>query len=310
MKIYPLVLRPIYKEYLWGGVKLKEKFNKITELDKIAESWELAVYKEDINIIENGEYAGKSLGSFIEQYPICMGQNNQNKQFPLLIKLIDSEDSLSIQVHPDDEYAMKHEKMNGKLELWYIVDCEEEARLFYGFNKEIKKEEFIAKAKDGTITDVLQSVPVKQGDVFLIDYGVVHAIGKNMTVAEIGTNCNITYRIFDFNRLDASGNPRELHLDKAEDVVKLTKPQTSCFDKNGVISCGTFQAERIQPAGSTTCFAGKDSFHHLLCVRGEGTLIYDDRTIPIKAGSSIFVPSGLGEYGLQGNAEILKTTIV
>ncbi|WP_066646387.1 type I phosphomannose isomerase catalytic subunit [Christensenella timonensis] len=306
--LYPLVLGPVLKDYLWGGTKLKTIYHKDGIFPKIAESWELACHREGVSRIENGPYAGMTLNEYLEKEG-CSVLGNGKEELPLLVKIIDTADSLSIQVHPDDAYAAIHGNgQDGKTELWYIMDCEPGAALYYGFQKEISKEEFKRRAADGTITEVLNKVKVRKGDVFLIKPGTVHAIGKNMTVAEIGTNSNITYRIYDFGRTDAQGNPRPLHIEQAADVLHFREPVVYRLDQP--LDCGTFQMEKIElcEKGQVLC-ADESSFHNLLCVEGTGTLTCQSGVIEIPAGKDVFVPAGLGDYTLSGQATLLKTTV-
>ena len=306
--LYPLVLSPVFKDYLWGGIKLKTIYHKNCAFPKIAESWELACHREGVSRIENGLYAGMPLSEYLKKEG-CGVLGDGKGELPLLIKIIDTADSLSIQVHPDDAYAAIHENgQEGKTELWYIMDCEPGAALFYGFQKEISQEEFKSRAENGTITEVLNQVCVKKGDTFLIEPGMVHAIGKDMTVAEIGTNSNITYRIYDFGRTDAQGKPRPLHIEQAADVLSFRKPVVYRLDRP--LDCGTFQMEKIElcEKGQVLC-ADESSFHNLLCVEGTGTLTCQSGVIEIPAGKDVFVPAGLGDYILSGQATLLKTTV-
>lgn len=306
--LYPLVLSPVFKDYLWGGTKLKTMYHKICDLPKIAESWELACHEEGESRIENGLYAGMSLSEYIKKEGAhILGVSK--KELPLLIKIIDADDSLSIQVHPDDDYAGMHENgQNGKTELWYVMDCAPGAALFYGFQKEISKEEFKERAEDGTVTEVLNKVYVRKGDTFLIKPGMVHAIGKNMTVAEIGTNSNITYRIYDFGRTDAQGRMRPLHIKQAAEVLSFDKPVL--YNLESPLDCGVFRMEKIELYKTKQiCCVDKISFHNLLCVEGHSRLTYSGGTIEMPAGKDIFLPAGMGSYTIDGEATLLKTTV-
>lgn len=307
--LYPLVLSPVFKDYLWGGIKLKTIYHKNCAFPKIAESWELACHREGVSRIENGLYAGMPLSEYLKKEG-CGVLGDGKGELPLLIKIIDTADSLSIQVHPDDAYAALHENgQDGKTELWYIMECELGAALYYGFQKEISKEEFKNRAADGTITEVLNKAEVRKGDVFLIEPGMVHAIGKDMTVAEIGTNSNITYRIYDFGRTDAQGKPRPLHIEQAADVLHFREPVVYRLDRP--LDCGAFQMEKIELRGKepALCAVDESSFHNLLCVEGKGILTCQGEAIEIPAGKNVFLPAGLGEYTLDGKATFLKTTV-
>ncbi|MDL2236876.1 class I mannose-6-phosphate isomerase [Christensenellaceae bacterium OttesenSCG-928-K19] len=308
--LYPLLLQPVYKEYLWGGRKLKTEYGKTDAPDIVAESWELAVHEQGDCSIANGAYAGATLREYLEaEGSAVLGANVKDGQPPVLIKLIDTSDSLSIQVHPDDEYAQSHHNCPGKTEFWYITACEPGAALYCGIDT-ISKEEFDCRAQNGSIMDVLHRVPVQKGDSFLIAPGTVHAIGKGMTVAEIGTNCNITYRIYDFGRTDKDGNERELHLGDAANVFRSganNKSWETDSDFNArTIDCGPFTVTEASLAGKREFAATKDSFHYIACL--EGGYALEDGTL-ITKGQSIFVPAGLGQYVLDGTAELLLVTI-
>ncbi len=308
--LYPMILAPVFKEYLWGGHNLATKYGKETDLETIAESWELACHPQGVSVITNGPLKNKKLDAYLKENGCrVLGTKQCTKELPLLVKLIDAEDNLSIQVHPDAYFAAENEQQPGKKELWYIMDCEPGASIFYGFNKKLTREEFISRAKDGSILDVLNRVSVHPGDVFFIDSGTVHAIGKGMTVAEIGNNCNITYRIFDFFRKDQSGNSRDLHIDKAAMVAKLDTPKQYAFDENGVLDCGDFLVCEIRLRGILDLTADVKTFHNLLCTKGGCVLSCEEQEIQILQGTSIFIPAGMGEYRLRGDALLLKTTV-
>ena len=219
--MYPLLLKAPIKDYIWGGTRLKTEFGFETEKEIAAEGWMLSCHKDGTNTVLNGEFAGKILTEVLDIWgKEALGKNAERfTYFPLLIKLIDAKDKLSVQVHPDDSYALKNEGEYGKTEMWYVVDCDEGASLIYGFNKEISKEEFESRIKDNTLSEVCNYVPVKKGDVFFIGAGTLHAIGEGILIAEVQQNSNTTYRVSDYGRLGADGNPRPLHIEKAVDVT-------------------------------------------------------------------------------------------
>ncbi|MCI6751509.1 MAG: class I mannose-6-phosphate isomerase, partial [Selenomonas bovis] len=219
--LYPMKLIAPLKDYIWGGTRLKDEYGKKTDLDKVSESWELACHKDGKSVIANGEAEGQTLEDWLaKQGKEVLGKHVENfPYFPLLIKLIDAKDNLSVQVHPDNDYAQRVEGEYGKTEMWYIVDCEPGASLLYGFQHEISKEEFECRIKENTLLDVVNRVPVHKGDVFFIDSGTLHAIGKGILICEIQQNSNTTYRIYDYGRVGKDGKPRELHVQKALDVT-------------------------------------------------------------------------------------------
>lgn len=206
--MHPLILIPTIKDYIWGGIKLREEFGKESKLEKLAESWELSCHKDGESVIANGEYKGRTLSEYLAEKPQAKGENCKKfENFPVLIKLIDARDNLSVQVHPDNEYAQRVEGEYGKTEMWYIVDCEDNAELIYGFKEEITKDEFRYAIENNTLLEKTNSVSVKKGDVFFIKSGTLHAIGKGILIAEIQQNSNTTYRVYDYGRIGADGKP-------------------------------------------------------------------------------------------------------
>jgi len=199
----PIKLLPAFQDYLWGGTRLKTEYNKKTDLEKVAESWELSNHKAGESIVASGEEAGLTFGEYIKKYDVIGKRAKEFDFFPILIKFIDAKDSLSVQVHPDDEYSLKNNGEYGKTEMWYVMDCDEGATLYYGFNRTITKEEFRKRIKNNTLLEVLNEVPVKKGDVFFIKSGTVHAIGKGILICEIQQNSNTTYRVYDMTGVTA-----------------------------------------------------------------------------------------------------------
>jgi len=224
--LYPLKFQPILKDKIWGGKKLKNLFNKAAETDKLGESWELSGYENDESVVTNGFLAGNNLAELIEIYmDELVGDKVYNQyglSFPLLFKLIDANENLSIQVHPGDEVAAERHNSYGKTEMWYVVDADPDGKLIIGFTKDCTREEYLDALDNDKVEDLLQHVPVKKGDVFFIPAGLVHAIGKGVVVAEIQQSSDITYRIYDFKRVDEQGNERELHTEQALDVIDFT----------------------------------------------------------------------------------------
>ena len=318
MKLYPMKLTAPCKDYIWGGNRLREEYGKISEADKIAESWELSCHKDGESVIADGEFAGTTLTSFIEKAGReVLGENCRRfEYFPILIKLIDAKDNLSVQVHPNNEYAQRVECEYGKTEMWYIVDCDPGAELLYGFKHDITKEEFERRIKDNTLLEVTNSVEVHKGDVFFIESGTLHAIGKGILIAEIQQNSNTTYRIYDYGRVGADGKPRQLHIDKAVEVTELTPPQYPYKPmgneevKDGhteqlLSRCEYFRVKKLNVNEKCTLEAGKGSFNSILVLDGEGEL--DD--VKLRKGDSCFIPSGYGKYTFIGKAEIIVTDI-
>lgn len=310
-----LKLRPSYKDYLWGGHRLVEKYNKEFDGDILAESWELSCHPDGPSYISNGSYAGKTLQEYIDQEgKKVLGSNCQKfEEFPILAKFIDAKDNLSIQVHPDNEYALKNEGQYGKTEMWYIMDCEEGAFLYYGFKKEVSKEEFEERIKTDTLLEVLNAVPVQKGDVLFIEAGTIHAIGKGIVIAEIQQNSNVTYRVYDFGRVGKDGKKRELHIDKAVEVtnrVPISRKNT-CYPH--VASCDYFTVDCLNMDGKLMSrmkgSVNEDSFVSILIMEGEGTISCGEEEIPYRKGDSFFMSAESGEYEINGKCEALITTV-
>lgn len=316
--LYPMKLEAPLKDYLWGGTRLKDEYGKKTNLDKVAESWELACHKDGKSKIVNGEAAGLFLEDWlVGQDKSVLGTNAASfPYFPLLIKLIDAKGDLSVQVHPDNEYAMRVEGEYGKTEMWYIVDCEPGASLLYGFKEKISKEEFERRIADNTLLEVCNRVPVKKGDVFFIDSGTLHAIGKGILICEIQQNSNTTYRIYDYGRVGKDGKPRELHVKKAIDVTKLeppTKPTTALakidiipgLDMKLLAECEYFTAYHATLKGEASLKAGSESFQTFTVLSGSLKLTSGDTVLDFYKGESVFIPAGLGIYTLTGDATFI-----
>ena len=312
------LLRPAFKDYIWGGTRLKTDFDKETDLKIVAESWEVSCHKDGPSVIDGGEMDGQTLQQLITQKGAdALGSRCEKfESFPILIKLIDAKDNLSVQVHPDNEYALRVEKEYGKTEMWYIVDCDEGAELLYGFKKETSKDEFRQRIEDNTLLDVVNAVKVKKGDVFFIDAGTLHAIGKGILIAEIQQNSNTTYRIYDFGRVGADGKPRELHIDKAVEVTELSPPKRACepFGAPQQISggvstllaeCEYFTVYSLQTDGTMSFDTKGESFHCLLCLDGECKV----SGLTLKKGQSAFITADTGVYNISGNANLILSYV-
>ena len=316
-------LNPAFKDYLWGGTKLRDEYGKKCDLDKVAESWELSCHKDGCSVVADGEYAGLTLPQYIEKAgKAVLGTDCEKfEYFPILIKLIDAKQNLSVQVHPDNDYAMRVEGEYGKTEMWYVVDCEPGAGLLYGFKHEISKEEFRRRIEDNTLLEVTNRVEVHPGDVFFIEAGTLHAIGEGILIAEIQQNSNTTYRVYDYGRVGADGKPRQLHIEKAIDVTRLApatrpcgRPQTKpeAFDGGSVLplaSCDYFTVKEMEVTSHAALMADEKSFHSLLLLDGSLTLSMGGEKLEMKKGDSVFVPAGSGDYTLTGKGRLILTTV-
>jgi len=320
--LYPMRLNAVCKDYLWGGTRLRSEYHQQSSAPKVAESWVLSCHPDGPASIANGQYAGLTLKEYIEKAGRNVLGTNCEKfpDFPVLVKLIDAKKNLSIQVHPDNEYARTHGGGFGKTEMWYIVDCEEGAYLYYGFDHTISKEEFRDRIENNTLTEVLNQVTVHPGDVLFIDSGTLHAIGAGILIAEIQQNSNITYRIYDYGRVGTDGKPRELHIPQALDVTKRCRPQRPIGPQGKEIreadctrtllaSCDYFTVNHMKLIEYTLC-ADKTSFHSILCLGGDALILDHGRTLlSFQKGDSIFLPAGFGSYTIKGDCEILLTQV-
>ncbi len=307
--MYPIKLTPALKDYIWGGDRLKREYGIKTDLDIVAEAWVLSCHPDGASVVVNGDYAGLTLTQLIEKAgaDILGTKAREFEFFPILVKLIDAKGNLSIQVHPSDEYALKNEGQYGKTEMWYVVDCDENAYLYYGFNRELTKEEFRERIENDTILEVLNKVPVKKGDCFFIEAGTIHAIAEGLLIAEIQQNSNLTYRVYDYGRVDANGNPRELHINEAIEVTTLTPP-TIPYGKpksDLLAECKYFNCERLSLNGNTEIFVDTESFKSLLCLSGTAKV----NEVDINAGESIFLSAGMGKVEISGNAEFIVSRV-
>ena len=306
----PIKLLPAFKDYLWGGTKLRTEYGKKTDLEKVAESWELSNHKDGQSIVASGECKGMLFGEYIKKYDVIGKKANEFDFFPILIKFIDAKDSLSVQVHPDDEYSLKNNGEYGKTEMWYVMDCDEGATLYYGFNREITKDEFRKRIDNNTLLEVLNEVPVKKGDVFFIKSGTVHAIGKGLMICEIQQNSNTTYRVYDYDRRDANGNPRELHIEKAIEVSDLKPPAKDDISEENVLAkCKYFTVEKYLVNGCMDININEDCFKSIINLSGSGRLEYDGGVIEFSKGESIFIPAQNANLKIIGDCEIIVSYV-
>lgn len=297
-------LIPACKDYLWGGEKLRRDLGVKSDLQPLAEAWVLSCHPDGPSLLEE---TGQTLPDYIAAHPGCLGTHCQAfAQFPVLIKLIDAKDNLSIQVHPSDRYALQHEGQYGKTEMWVVLDAEPDAFLYYGFEREISREEFVYRIKHNTLTEVLHAAPVHKGDVFFIPSGTLHAICKGIVIAEVQQNSNVTYRVYDYGRVGADGQPRALHIEKALDVTERRPVKPMQFGAH-LGQCPYFTVDLLQ--APCTAKVEDTSFAALLVLSGEGTLQLDGQCLPLKAGECFFLPAGSGEFAIDGNCQVLQTTV-
>ena len=314
--LYPLKFSPILKDKIWGGTKLKSLFNKAAETDKLGESWELSGYEGDESVVTNGFLAGNNLRELIEIY---MGEligdtvfDEYGLSFPLLFKLIDANENLSIQVHPGDEVAAERHNSYGKTEMWYVVDADKGAELIIGFNDDCSRETYLKAMSEDKVEDLLHKVPVTKGDVFFIPAGRVHAIGKGVVVAEIQQSSDVTYRIYDYKRKDDNGNERELHTEQALDVINFEasrQPKTIYSpllnETTPLITCDYFTTNLLRFNKSLERqYAKLDSFVAYMCLDGTFTIESEGEKTTVIKGDTVLIPASIDELSLVPDGEV------
>lgn len=305
-----LKLHPACKDYLWGGQRLREEYHIDSPCPRLAESWMLSCHPDGPSVIENGPWAGHTLAEYIDQEGrgVLGSFGLLFEDFPILIKLIDARDNLSIQVHPSNKYAMEHEHQYGKTEVWYVLDAAPDAALYYGFAREVSQQELDQRIADHTLTQVLNRVPVRKGDVFFIPSGTLHAICKGILIAEVQQNSNVTYRVYDYDRRDAQGNPRPLHVQQARQVLKRTPPRTDYNFGGHLARCEYFTVDRLD--GSFTDDCDDESFTSLVVLEGSGQICNGDQQMPLQKGDSFFLPADSGVYQVEGDGlSVLRTRV-
>ena len=310
-----LKLKPCGKDYLWGGRRLVEEYGKEASGEVLAETWELSCHPDGPSVIENGVHAGKTLRQYIEeQGKAVLGTHCRRfRDFPILVKFIDAKDNLSIQVHPDNRYALSHEGQYGKTEMWYVMDAGKDAFLYYGFRKEISTAEFERRIRENTLLEALNAVPVQKGDVLFIESGTLHAIGKDILIAEIQQNSNVTYRVYDYGRVGKDGRKRDLHIEKALAVTNLVPIIRDKSSYPHVADCDYFTVDKLNLDGrilkKLEGSVSEDSFASILILDGQGTISDAAETIPFRKGDSFFVSAGSGTFQIEGTCDTLLTTI-
>ena len=317
---YPLLLTPAAKDYLWGGESLKHNYNKNIDMSPLAETWECSCHPDGESKVACGSLAGKTLTEVLGEHPDWVGTRpDMSRGFPILFKLIDAKKELSVQVHPDDEYALANENQLGKTEMWYVLDAKDGAELVYGFEHDIDRDTLVSSAKDGSIMSHLRSVKACAGDVFFITPGTVHAIGAGLTIAEIQESSNVTYRLYDYGRRDKDGNLRPLHLERAADVTICTAKTDADSEKSEartvggakcetLASCKYFTTEKITLSQNYEDKVDNTSFVVLFLAKGEAALTYDGGELKMRKGDTVFLPADMGRITLTGECELLKIT--
>ncbi len=319
MNFYPVTFEPIFKERIWGGTKLKDYLSKSFEGDCIGESWELSTVTNDVSVVSNGEFAGLDLNELIKKYPLeVLGSKSIEKfglEFPLLFKFLDAKEDLSIQVHPNDELAKKRHNSFGKTEMWYVMQADENAKLVVGFKNKTNKKDYLKHLETKSLVAILNETPVKKGDTFFLETGTVHAIGAGVLIAEIQQTSDITYRLYDWDRLDANGIGRELHNDLAVDAINYEETNTKVQYKNesnervNLVTCPFFTTNLIEVSEKYDWKKKKDSFTVLMCTEGRFVLVTSNSKSEFKKGDTVLIPAIIEEFQIIGETSLLEITI-
>ncbi len=319
MEFYPLQFTPIFKERIWGGTQLKTVLNKPIDAEKTGESWEISSVSDNVSIVSNGIYKGKSLNELLAEFPKqVLGTRvfeQFGNQFPLLFKFIDAQQDLSIQLHPNDELAKKRHNSFGKTEMWYVMQAEQGSRMIVGFKEKSSPEEYLENLNNKTLLTILDTQTVKEGDVFFLETGTIHAIGAGIVVAEIQQTSDITYRVYDFDRVDADGIPRELHVDLALDAINYdvvaAKRSYSKVQNNAneIVDCPYFTTNYIAITDRVALTSNPSTFKVLMGVSGDFELVMDNVTYTYSKGDTLLIPAGAPNFELKGKASVLEIYI-
>ena len=319
MKFYPLQFEPIFKERIWGGEKLKTVLNKAILSNNIGESWELSTVKGDVSMIANGEWKGKSLMDAINEFPNeilgTLVYKRFGTEFPLLFKYLDAREDLSVQVHPNDALAKKRHNSFGKTEMWYIMQADSDSRILVGFKEKSNAQQYLGSLESKTLLSLLDDIKVKEGDVFFLETGTVHAIGAGLVVAEIQQTSDITYRLYDFDRVDANGNTRELHVDLALEAINYDVINTKreflkiSNQSNIVVDCPYFTTNFIPLDGKIYFSKVDTSFTVYMCIEGNFEIMFEETKYKYIKGDTVLIPAAMNTFSMTGKASILEIYI-
>lgn len=319
-EIYPLVFKPILKDRIWGGEKLRTLLNKDILTPTTGESWEISTVPGDVSVVANGNFTGVSLNELLQGYPkeilgttVC---ERFGDAFPLLFKFLDAKDDLSIQLHPNDVLAKERHNSFGKTEMWYVMQADEGAEIIVGFKKKSSASEYLQHLEQKSLVSILNKIPVQQGDVFFLETGTIHAIGAGVVIAEIQQTSDITYRIYDWDRVDAQGNSRELHIDLALDAITYDEVQserkyeTKTNTSNLAVDCPYFTTNVIPLDGKMNFNKNGESFTVLVCTEGEFYVQTDSyMKYSFQKGDTVLFPAALTDFELVGKATLLEIFI-
>lgn len=319
IKKAPIVFEPYLKTVIWGGERICEYKGIYQSEPKIGESWEISVVPDHESVVASGDYKGKNLQQLVDLFgEELLGKkviDKYGKKFPLLIKFIEANDNLSVQVHPDDALAMKRHKSLGKTEMWYILRADDNSKIYAGFNVIMTPEEYEKRVENGTFSEILATHTSHPGDVFFIPPGVVHSIGAGNLLVEIQESSDITYRIYDYNRKDANGNLRPLHTQEAKEAIdfkvcnhyKFRFPAPDNEEISELVNCEHFKTQRLIIDGEKDFIIDGSSFVILICVEGDVKISCDEGETRITAGHSALIPASVKNFTLKGKAILLSS---
>ena len=319
MKFYPLTFTPILKDRIWGGTKLKSYLNKSIVSETTGESWEISTVPGDISVVASGVFEGKNINEIIDLHPTeILGKSviaRFGKQFPLLFKFIDAKEDLSIQLHPNDELAKERHNSFGKTEMWYVMQADEASRLVVGFKNDSNQQEYLEKLADKKLVSLLEEYPVKKGDVFYLETGTIHAIGAGVVVAEIQQTSDVTYRIYDWDRVDANGNGRELHTELALEAINYNTTNSKIEyseepnQSTKVVDCAYFKTNIIALQDRFIWKKSNDAFTVFMCTNGQFELVLNGEIMRYQMGDTILIPAIIDHLTLKGKATVLEISI-
>lgn len=315
-----MVFKPIVKDRIWGGTKLRSLLNKAILTNTTGESWEISTVTGNVSVVANGSFSGCSMNELIADSPSEMLGTKVHAQFgnefPLLFKFLDAKEDLSIQLHPNDTLAKKRHNSFGKTEMWYVMQADEGAEIIVGFKEESSAEEYLYHLEHKTLPSILNTISVKKGDVFFLETGTIHAIGAGIVIAEIQQTSDITYRVYDWDRVDANGNSRELHIDQALDAITYNRVEakreyeTKVNTSNPAVHCPYFTTNVIPLDGKMNFHKNGTSFTVLVCTEGEFSVVTDsDAVYSFRKGDTVLLPAVLADFELVGKATLLEIFI-
>ena len=318
---YPMKMIPAFKDYLWGGERLVSEYGKQTPLRPVAESWEISCHPDGPSFVANGFFAGQSLSDVLSKNPTFAGQSLCIKEFPILIKYIDARQDLSVQVHPSDDYALRHENQLGKNECWFVVAAEPGAQLILGSQKSMSKQALRQHIEQNTLTAHLHAVPVQAGDFFEIPAGLLHAIGAGCLIAEVQQSSNVTYRVHDYGRVGADGKPRALHIEKALDTIDTSlspglivkqKRHRKIAQEGHLRTVLTdwpfFGVDLLEMKEGAALQSDEARFQCLMVLDSPLSVLHEGTETKLCPGESLFIPAGIGTYVLRGSGSVLLVT--